>query len=93
MATALELLETLEDLGDKELKNFKWYLQQPDFLKDFPPIPKSRLENANRVKVVDQMFQTYSMNTIEVTRIVLEKMDQNKLVEKILKYKTQSISL
>ncbi|XP_035510164.1 uncharacterized protein LOC118322559 [Morone saxatilis] len=44
MATAIELLETLEDLGDRELKHFKWYLQQANFLKDFPPIPKSQLE-------------------------------------------------
>ncbi|XP_039681903.1 protein NLRC3-like isoform X2 [Perca fluviatilis] len=83
MATALELLETLEDLGDKELKNFKWYLQQPDFLKDFPPIPKSRLENADRPDTVDLMVQTYSHVCVDVAKKVLKRMRRNDLVESL----------
>ncbi|XP_078101155.1 NACHT, LRR and PYD domains-containing protein 3-like isoform X3 [Sander vitreus] len=83
MATVIELLETLEDLGDKELKNFKWYLQQPDFLKDFPPIPKSRLENADRPDTVDLMVQTYSHQCVDVAKKVLKRMRRNDLVESL----------
>lgn len=83
MATAIELLESLEDLGDRELKNFKWYLQQADFLKDFPPIPKSRLEGADRPDTVDLMVQTYSHQCVEVAKKVLKRIKRNDLVESL----------
>ncbi|XP_038566017.1 NACHT, LRR and PYD domains-containing protein 3-like [Micropterus salmoides] len=83
MATAIELLETLEDLGDRELKTFKWYLQQPDFLKDLPPIPKSQLESADRPDTVDLMVQTYSNQCVEVAKRVLKRMRRNDLVESL----------
>ncbi|XP_074472439.1 protein NLRC3-like isoform X2 [Sebastes fasciatus] len=76
------LLRTLKDLGAKDFKEFKWYLQDPE---GFPAIPKSLLENADRVDTVDQMFLTYSINTIKVTRIILVKMNQNDLVKKLSK--------
>lgn len=83
MATAIDLLETLEDLGDKELKHFKWYLQQADFLKDFPSIPKCQLEDADRPDTVDLMMQTYSHQCVEVARKVLKRMRRNDLVESL----------
>uniref|UniRef100_A0A8C9X976 Pyrin domain-containing protein n=1 Tax=Sander lucioperca TaxID=283035 RepID=A0A8C9X976_SANLU len=75
------LLRTLEDLGAEDFEKFKWYLQ--GVLKDFPAIPKSKLENVNRVNTVDMMFQTYSINTINVTTIVLVKIHQNVLVQNV----------
>ncbi|XP_062294360.1 NLR family CARD domain-containing protein 3-like [Scomber scombrus] len=83
MATAIELLEALEDLGDRELKSFKWYLQQADFLKDFPVIPKSRLETADRPDTVDLMVQTYRQQCVEVAKRVLKRMKRNDLVESL----------
>ncbi|XP_039632729.1 NLR family CARD domain-containing protein 3-like [Perca fluviatilis] len=77
------VLGILEDLGDEDFEKFKWHLQQKGALEDFPAIRKSKLENVNRVKTVDQMFSTYSMNTIKVTRIVLVKMNQNELVKNV----------
>ncbi|XP_059210433.1 NLR family CARD domain-containing protein 3-like [Centropristis striata] len=74
------LLETLEDLGAEDFEKFKWYLQQQGVLEGLPAIRKCRLENANRMKTVDTMFQTYSMSTIKVTRTVLAKIKQNELV-------------
>ncbi|XP_074472433.1 NACHT, LRR and PYD domains-containing protein 3-like [Sebastes fasciatus] len=76
------LLRTLKDLGGEDFREFKWYLQDPE---GFPAIPKSELETAERVVTVDQMFLTYSINTINVTKIVLVKMNQNDLVEKLSK--------
>ncbi|TDH15503.1 hypothetical protein EPR50_G00032210 [Perca flavescens] len=77
------VLRTLQDLGAEDFETFQWYLQLNGALEDFPAIPKSKLENVNRVTTVDQMFSTYSMNTIKVTRIVLVKMNQNELVKNL----------
>ncbi|TDH15496.1 hypothetical protein EPR50_G00031900 [Perca flavescens] len=75
------VLGILENLGADDFEKFKWYLQ--GVLKDFPAIPKSKLENVNRVNTVDIMFQNYSINTIKVTRILLVKINQNDLVENL----------
>ncbi|XP_073348426.1 protein NLRC3-like [Pagrus major] len=77
------LLGALEDLGKDDFIKFKWLLQQEGVLEGFPAIPKCRLENADRMGTVDQMVQTYSMNTIRVTRMVLGEMKQNDLREKL----------
>ncbi|XP_039637665.1 NACHT, LRR and PYD domains-containing protein 3-like isoform X2 [Perca fluviatilis] len=84
-----DLFSTLEHLGAEDFKHFKWLLQQQGILEDFPAIPKSRLENADRMDTVDQMFLTYSINTFKVTRIVLGKMNQNDLVDNLSKTTTE----
>ncbi|XP_078140898.1 protein NLRC3-like [Centroberyx gerrardi] len=84
MAMPVELLlGTLEDLGDEEFKNFKWVLRQADILEGFPAIRKYRLENADRRDTVDLMVQTYSENTLEVTKKVLRKIVRNDLVKSL----------
>ncbi|KAF1373362.1 hypothetical protein PFLUV_G00259780 [Perca fluviatilis] len=84
MATPQEVvLGTLEDLGSEDFEMFKWYLQQEGALGDFPAIPTSKLENVNRVKTMDLMFHTYSMNAINVTRMVLIKINRNDLVRNL----------
>ncbi|XP_071375297.1 NACHT, LRR and PYD domains-containing protein 3-like [Centroberyx affinis] len=77
------LLETLNDLGDEDFKSFRWFLQQGDILEGFPAIPKSQLEKADRLDTVDQMVQTYSENTLEVTKKVLMKINRNDLVQSL----------
>ncbi|XP_059212365.1 NACHT, LRR and PYD domains-containing protein 12-like [Centropristis striata] len=69
-----EILSILEDLGDEDFEKFKWFLQGK--LGGIEAIPKSRLENANRIKTVDQMIQTYSINATDVARTVKEKINQ-----------------
>ncbi|XP_070705101.1 NLR family CARD domain-containing protein 3-like [Pempheris klunzingeri] len=82
MATPQQvLLGTLEDLGAEDFKKFKWYLQQKGVLEGFTAIPKSRLENADRMDTVDQMVKTYCINTIKVTKMVLVLINQNDLVK------------
>ncbi|XP_078138442.1 NACHT, LRR and PYD domains-containing protein 3-like [Centroberyx gerrardi] len=78
-----KLLETLEDLGDEELKKFQWFLQQDDILEGFPAIKKSRLENADRLDTVDQMVQTYNQHSLEVTKKVLMKINRNDLEQSL----------
>uniref|UniRef100_A0AAQ6A5Z3 NACHT domain-containing protein n=1 Tax=Amphiprion ocellaris TaxID=80972 RepID=A0AAQ6A5Z3_AMPOC len=77
------LLRTLEELGEEEFEKFKWFLNQDGVLEDFKSIPKSRLEKANRVNTVDQMFNAYCRNTFKVTEKVLMKMNKIDLVRKI----------
>ncbi|XP_039649593.1 NACHT, LRR and PYD domains-containing protein 12-like isoform X2 [Perca fluviatilis] len=75
------ILGILDDLVAEDFEKFKWHLQ--GVLEDFPAIPKSKLENVNRVKTVDLMFSAYCINTIKVTRIVLVKIYQNELVKNL----------
>ncbi|XP_045917398.1 NACHT, LRR and PYD domains-containing protein 3-like [Micropterus dolomieu] len=77
------LLQTLEKLNAEDFKKFKWYLLQKELLEGFPTLPKSQLEKADRMDTVDHMVQIYSINTIEVARIVLVLMNQNDLVKNL----------
>uniref|UniRef100_A0A3Q0T6J6 Pyrin domain-containing protein n=1 Tax=Amphilophus citrinellus TaxID=61819 RepID=A0A3Q0T6J6_AMPCI len=74
------LMDILRHLGNEEFKEYKWYLQKHDFLKDFPPIPKSRLEEADRMDTVDLMVQTYSHQYLEVNWKILRLMNRNDLL-------------
>ncbi|XP_023185467.1 uncharacterized protein LOC111607626 [Xiphophorus maculatus] len=73
------LLDILEELDDRAMKYFHWYLQAGDKSKDgFKPIKKSHLEGADRLDMVELMVQTYATKTREVTRKILEKIEKNK---------------
>ncbi|KAM3863769.1 NACHT, LRR and PYD domains-containing protein 3-like [Diretmus argenteus] len=79
-----QLLRTLEDLKDEELKRFKWFLQQADVLADYPAIPTCQLERADRCDTVDQMVQTYGLpGALEVTRKVLVEINRNDLAQSL----------
>ncbi|XP_071325380.1 uncharacterized protein [Trachinotus anak] len=79
-----KLLETLEDLSYEEFKKFKWFLQQTETTRGLPGIPKSQVEMAQRVDVVDLMVQTYGEQSVEVTREVLMKMNRIDLEQRLL---------
>lgn len=84
MTTVTELLlETLDDLGEDELKIFKWFLQQAEILEDFPAIPRSRLEKADKLDTLDLIVQTYNEQSVEVTKKVLTKINRNDLVQNL----------
>ncbi|XP_037647125.1 NACHT, LRR and PYD domains-containing protein 12-like [Sebastes umbrosus] len=83
MATAVELLATLEDLTDGEFKKFKWFLQQADALEGFPAIPRSQLGNADRLDTVDEIIETYNQNAVEVTIKALKFIRKNDLVQRL----------
>lgn len=72
MATSVpsQLLEMLDDLGEEELKRFHFYLQN-ESIDHFPTIRKSRLENADRMKTVDVMIQSYSDDALKVARSMI----------------------
>uniref|UniRef100_A0A672JD05 B30.2/SPRY domain-containing protein n=1 Tax=Salarias fasciatus TaxID=181472 RepID=A0A672JD05_SALFA len=84
MATpSVVLLNTLEKMGKEDFEKFKWTMSQRGVLGDFPAIPKSRLEHANRMDTVDQMTKTYSTNTLKVTRMLLVRINMNDLLENL----------
>ncbi|XP_071325375.1 uncharacterized protein [Trachinotus anak] len=71
-----KLLETLKELTYRELEEFKWLLQHKG-------IPRSRLEMADRVDIVDLMVQAYGEQSVEVTREVLMEMNRIDLEQRL----------
>ncbi|XP_041825782.1 NACHT, LRR and PYD domains-containing protein 12-like [Melanotaenia boesemani] len=84
MATSSELLAILEDLAEEEFRKFRWFLQQPEDLKDFPAIPRCKLENANRMDTVTELKETYNKNAVEVAVKVLKIIRRNDLVQRLV---------
>uniref|UniRef100_A0A672FYN9 B30.2/SPRY domain-containing protein n=1 Tax=Salarias fasciatus TaxID=181472 RepID=A0A672FYN9_SALFA len=76
------LLGILEDLLDEDFKRFKFHLCHKGDFEGFKPIPKSRLETLDRLDTVDKMLDTYSLCTLAVTKMVLEKMNMMGIWEK-----------
>ena len=75
------LLQILDNLRNEEFERFKWLVCLKGTFEDFPSIPPSRLENADRMNTVDQMFRTYCINTVKVTKRLLVKIRKNDLLE------------
>lgn len=73
----------LAQLKQEEFKEFKWFLQDSDILTDLPCIPRQRLEKGDMLDVVDLMLQTYSQQSVELTKKVLQKIHRNDLVQKL----------
>ncbi|XP_059191348.1 NACHT, LRR and PYD domains-containing protein 12-like [Centropristis striata] len=71
-----ELLDTLNDLDEEQLKSFQWYLKVTNLPDGLQNIKKAHLENADRRKTVDLMVQTYSEDTMKVTRLILQKINR-----------------
>ncbi|XP_051798577.1 NLR family CARD domain-containing protein 3-like [Acanthochromis polyacanthus] len=82
--TSEDLKKILDDLDDKELSDFQWFLQQPNNVQGLPAITKSRLQTLDRCKTVDVMVETYGLQrAVQVTRVVLEKIHRNDLLQRI----------
>ena len=89
METLPELiLKTLEDLGKEDFEKFQWFLQQPLNLEGLQPIPKSLLEDANRLKTVDLIMQRFPTKEPQVMIHVLKKIKKNELGERFLGTRT-----
>ncbi|XP_077054801.1 pyrin domain-containing protein 1 [Siphateles boraxobius] len=84
--TKTVILEALDELLTDEFKDFKWRLSNSD-----SPIPRGKLEKADRRDVVDLMVQRY--DTPDAGKIAvrtLRNMKQNELADR-LKGKLQEV--
>lgn len=90
MATSVELLAILDELTDGDFKKFKWFLRQAEVLEGFPAIPKSQLENADRMDTVSEIADTFDRNAAEVCIKVLKTMKKNDLVQRLLNINSTS---
>lgn len=90
MATPVELFAILEELVDSDFKKFKWFLQQAEVLEGFPAIPKSQLENADRMDTVSEITDTFGRNAAKVCIKVLKTMKKNDLVQHLLNINSTS---
>ena len=84
MAPVKELLRNiLMELEEKELKNFKWLMNQGP-LGNSSSIPRSQLEGADREDTVDLMVQAYGQNeALEIFTTILGKINRNDLVTEL----------
>lgn len=80
-ATKKVIFETLEKLKSDDLTEFIWHLENPT--EDIEPIPESKLEKANRQKVVDLMVRQYTDEAGNIAVKVLRDMKQNDLASKL----------
>ncbi|XP_067259162.1 caspase b-like [Chanodichthys erythropterus] len=78
MATPKRVIyNTLENLKSDDFTVFIWHLENPT--EGIEPIPESKLENANRQKVVDLMVKQYTDKAGTIAVKVLRDMKQNDL--------------
>uniref|UniRef100_A0A3B3CXQ6 NACHT domain-containing protein n=1 Tax=Oryzias melastigma TaxID=30732 RepID=A0A3B3CXQ6_ORYME len=78
------LWEILYSLGNENFKKVIWHVTNESFLEKFPKIPPFKLEGKTREDTVTAIFQTYSVHTLKVTKMVLKKIGENDLVDKYL---------
>uniref|UniRef100_A0AAR2IM12 NACHT domain-containing protein n=1 Tax=Pygocentrus nattereri TaxID=42514 RepID=A0AAR2IM12_PYGNA len=76
------LLDTLQNLGGKDLKLFQWKLTSG--VEGFKSIPKALLENADRLDTVDKMAASYGLSgAVAITLDILKNINQNQLAEEL----------
>ncbi|XP_078100946.1 LOW QUALITY PROTEIN: NACHT, LRR and PYD domains-containing protein 3-like [Sander vitreus] len=78
-----DVLTILEDVREEEFKKFKWFLTNSEHVKN-TPIPVSKLENADRMKTVDLMIQTFTLpGAVDVTKRILKDIPRIDLVQRL----------
>ncbi|XP_039662297.1 uncharacterized protein LOC120562581 isoform X2 [Perca fluviatilis] len=79
------LLETLNDLNNEELWEFKQSLKWISFQKNLPNISWMLSDPEYRAEIVDLMLETYGQHSVEVIRDVFMKMNRTDLVQRLSK--------
>ena len=80
------LLKILKDLKIEEFKEFKWHLEDRDFMKnyDYKSIAAADLENADRMETVDLMVNNYELHgAVKVTKEVLKEIPRMDLLQNL----------
>ncbi|CAM4453343.1 unnamed protein product [Leuciscus chuanchicus] len=71
------MLDALENLGDEDFKKFNWQLWN-GVETDIDPIPKAKLQKADRSDVVDRMVDKYSDEAGKITVYIPKDKSQRK---------------
>ncbi|KAG1955784.1 caspase b-like [Pimephales promelas] len=82
METKKLILDALDEIVKADFKRFIWHLWN-GVGSDIEPIPRAKLEDADRQEVVDCMVQKYSTNAGTVAVQVLVNINQNDLADKL----------
>lgn len=79
------LLKYLDELVQGEIQRFKSYLTK-NMMKDFDPIPRSKLENADQIHIVELMVDQYDESGASfITVQILKQINKNKLARELEK--------
>ncbi|XP_039661982.1 uncharacterized protein LOC120562342 isoform X2 [Perca fluviatilis] len=79
------LLETLNDLNNEELWEFKQSLKWISFQKNLPDISWMLSDPEYRAEIVDLMLEIYGQQSVEMIRDVFMKMNRTDLVQRLSK--------
>lgn len=89
---SLLLLNYLDDLNQDDFDRFKWSLTS-NMAQSFDPIPRSKLENAKQLNVVQLMVNQYGdSDAATITVQVLKLIHQNKLASDLEKKLESKVS-
>ncbi|XP_049900901.1 uncharacterized protein LOC126390570 [Epinephelus moara] len=79
------LLETLNSLSDKELEEFKKFLMWIICQKKLKAMSSPITLTTDRAEIVDLMLQTYSQQSVSLTREAVKKMNRTDLMQRLSK--------
>ncbi|XP_034382675.1 pyrin-like [Cyclopterus lumpus] len=84
--TSTDIWKTLENLSEKQFKEFKWFLKLEGNAEGFSAIREAGLEKADGQDTVDLMVQKYGCSrALEITMSILEEINRNDLKQYLLK--------
>lgn len=85
MATVYQtLLRELKDLVDDQFREFKFHVRECVRADgNFPVIPTSDLDKADRPKMAELIIQNYKDQAVVVTQAALREIGRNDLVENL----------
>ncbi|KAM4605853.1 apoptosis-associated speck-like protein containing a CARD [Discoglossus pictus] len=84
--TGSRLQDILDDMTDKDFKKFKDQLNSIPNAPNGKPIPRSKLENADRLDTKNMLIQHYTAGKApEITHQVLEHINLRQLAEDLRK--------
>lgn len=86
------LKDVLEEMTDRRLREFKWYLMQHRE-SGSQPVQRSQLEDSSRPETVDVLVQAFGAEGALITTVdILHRMKLNDLATKLAQGKTQGHS-